>query len=57
MKPGDRVAAQAAVEAALARAGGVTERERDLINAQAARYNGDDATTREPLDIAYAQAM
>ncbi|MEH6518448.1 MAG: hypothetical protein V7742_17355 [Halioglobus sp.] len=57
MMPGDRVAAQAAVEAALARADGVTERERDLINAQAARYNGDDATLREPLDIAYARAM
>ena len=57
MMPVDRVAAQAAVEAALARADSATERERDLINAQAARYNGDEATPRDPMDLAYAQAM
>jgi tetratricopeptide (TPR) repeat protein len=57
MMPVDRVAAQAAVEAALARADSATERERDLINAQAARYNGDEATPRDPMDIAYSQAM
>ena len=57
MMPGDRVAAYAAVQRASELAGGVSERERDLIAAQSARYNGDADTEREPLDIAYAQAM
>jgi tetratricopeptide (TPR) repeat protein len=57
MLPADRVSARAAIDKALALVDGVTARERDLINAQSARYNGDPATERYPLDVAYAQAM
>lgn len=57
MMPDERVAAYAAIQRAAALADGASERERDLIAAQAARYNGDAATAREPLDMAYAQAM
>lgn len=57
MTPEARVAAYAAVQRASELAAGVTERERGLIAAQAARYNGDVTSAREPLDVAYAQAM
>jgi tetratricopeptide (TPR) repeat protein len=52
-----RAAAYAAIQQALALRGGVTQRERDLIDALAVRYNGNPVTEREPLDIAYADAM
>ncbi len=57
MMPADRLSARAAVERAQALSAGVTERERNLIAAQAERYNGDPDTSRDPLDIAYANAM
>ena len=57
MMPAEREAAFAAIQKALALTDGVSQRERDLINAQAARYNGDVESEREPLDIAYAGAM
>lgn len=57
MSPAERESAQAAIEMATSLVGNVTERERDLIAAQTARYNGDPDTDRTPLDNAYAQAM
>ncbi|MEM8562218.1 MAG: hypothetical protein AAGF57_08285 [Pseudomonadota bacterium] len=57
MLPDDRIAAYSAIQKALALQAGMTERERDLVAAQATRYNGDPNTDREPLDLAYAQAM
>ena len=57
MMPGDRESAYAAIQQAIDLSATVTAREQDLINAQAARYNGDATTERAPLDIAYAQAM
>ncbi len=57
MQPAERKSAFAAIQAAQARIDGTTERERDLINAQATRFNGDENTPRDPLDIAYAEAM
>jgi tetratricopeptide (TPR) repeat protein len=52
-----RAGAYAAIQRALALRGGVTQRERDLIDALAVRYNGNPVTDREPLDLAYADAM
>ena len=57
MSDEDRIAAHAAIQKAIALKEGVTEPERDYINALATRYNGDPATPREPLDQAYAEAM
>jgi tetratricopeptide (TPR) repeat protein len=57
MMPQERVSAYAAIQKALTLESGLSERERDLIIAQSARYNGNPASEREPLDIAYAQAM
>ena len=57
MSPEERIAAFAAIEKALARKANGTEAERDLIDALATRYNGNPDTAREPLDIAWAQAM
>ena len=57
MSPEERVAAFAAIEKALARKDNATDVERDLIDALAQRYNGDPDTERDPLDIAWAQAM
>ncbi len=53
----DRLAAHAAAQKAVARNGNATPKERDLIDALAVRYNGDPTTEREPLDLAYADAM
>ena len=53
----DRVAAYAAVQKALARKVGVTQKEQDYIEALAVRYNGDPSTDRAPLDMAYVDAM
>ncbi|MEM1156252.1 MAG: hypothetical protein AAGI44_19115, partial [Pseudomonadota bacterium] len=57
MLPDDRVAAHSAIQKALSLQEGMTERERDLVAAQATRYNGDPDTDRDPLDLAYAEAM
>lgn len=57
MSPEERRAAYSALQKALALREGATERERDYIEALAARYNGDPATPREPLDLAYADSM
>lgn len=53
----DRVTAHAAVQKAVARRGNASPKEQDLIDALAVRYNGDPSTDREPLDLAYADAM
>ncbi len=53
----ERIAAYAAIQKALALKDKVSEKERDYIDALAARYNGDPSTPREPLDEAYANAM
>ena len=57
MMPEARIAAYAAIQKAQSLGAGMSEREQDLVAAQAARYNGDPATAREPLDLAYAEAM
>ncbi len=57
MSSDERVAAYAALQNAVARKDRVSQAERDYIDALAARYNGDPATDREPLDLAYADAM
>jgi len=53
----DRLAAYAAIGKAVARKSIATPKEQDLIDALAVRYDGDPATDREPLDLAYAEAM
>ncbi|WP_439106799.1 hypothetical protein [Congregibacter sp.] len=57
MMPQDREAAFAAVQKAQSLSATATQKERDLIEAQALRYNGDPESVREPLDLAYANAM
>lgn len=57
MMPPERVAAYAAIQKAIALKDTVSAVERDYIDALAARYNGDVDSPREPLDLAYAQAM
>lgn len=57
MSDAERMAARAAIDAALARRGQANPMERRLIEALATRYNGDPATPRDPLDKAWAQAM
>jgi tetratricopeptide (TPR) repeat protein len=57
MSDDDRIAAHAAAQKALALKGGVSEKERDYIDALALRYNGDPSTDREALDQAYVEAM
>ncbi|HET6629527.1 MAG TPA: hypothetical protein VFG91_07110 [Woeseiaceae bacterium] len=57
MADDDRLAAFAAIRKAVALKDNATGRERDYIDALAARYNGDLSTPREPLDAAYADAM
>ncbi len=53
----DRRTAYAAIQKAISLKDGANERERDYIDAMAARYNGDPSTPREPLDLAYVDAM
>ncbi|HEY9091705.1 tetratricopeptide repeat protein [Parasphingorhabdus sp.] len=57
MSDDDRRAAYKAISKAQSLKGNATPLERALIEAQAQRYNGDPATSREPLDLAYASAM
>lgn len=53
----DRVSAFAAINRALELKDNASPVEQALIDALAKRYNGDPTTPREPLDIAYAEAM
>jgi len=53
----ERLAAYAAIQKAVSLKNKVSEKERDFIDALATRYNGDTASPRGPLDLAYAEAM
>ena len=57
MSDDDRTTAYAAIQKAVSLKDNATEKERDYIDALAARYNGDPSTPREPLDQAYLEAM
>ena len=57
MSDDQRTTAFTAIQKALALKDGVSEAERDYINALATRYNGDPSTDRGPLDAAYVDAM
>lgn len=57
MSDEDRLLAYTAIRKAVALKDGVTQQERDYIDALAVRYNGQPGTPREPLDQAYADAM
>ena len=57
MADDERRNAYAAISNAKARMADASEAERDYIMALATRYNGDPSTAREPLDIAYMNAM
>jgi tetratricopeptide (TPR) repeat protein len=52
-----REQAYAAIQEAIRLKHGVSEKERDYIDALATRYNGDVATSRRHLDLAYMEAM
>ena len=53
----EREAANAAIQKALSLKSNASQKERDFIDALATRYNGDTASPRGPLDLAYAEAM
>ena len=53
----DRKQAYAAIQEAAALGNNASAKERDFIAALATRYNGDPTTEREPLDLAYMDAM
>ena len=57
MSAADRESAHAAAQKALSLMAGTTDWEKDYIQAQVVRFNGDPATDRYPLDVAYAEAM
>lgn len=57
MSDEQRLAAHAAISKAMDLRMGASAGEARLIEAQAARYNGDPSTERYPLDQAYADAM
>ncbi len=57
MSDEDRITAYAAVQKALALKDYVSLQETDYVEALAVRYNGDPSTGREPLDLAYVDAM
>ena len=57
MAPAERIAAYAALQRAIALQDNVTPREQGYINALANRYNGEVNSDREPLDLAWADAM
>ena len=52
-----KTAAHLAIQKAIVLKDKANERERDYIDALAARYSADLAAPREPLDLAYADAM
>ena len=53
----ERLAAYEAIQKAVSLKNTVSEKERDFIDALATRYNGDTASPRGPLDLAYSEAM
>lgn len=53
----DRIQAFAAIGKALSLKDGASAAERDYIDALASRYNGQPGTDRDPLDLAYLNAM
>ncbi len=53
----DRKNAFAAIQKAISLKPNATQKEQDFIDALAVRYNGDPSTDREPLDLAYVDAM
>lgn len=57
MSDDDRRTAYAAIRHAITLKDGASEKERDYIDALVVRYNGDPSTPREPLDLAYVDAM
>jgi tetratricopeptide (TPR) repeat protein len=57
MSDESRIAAFAAMQKAVTLKDQASEQESDYIDALAMRYNGDPSTPREPLDMAYADAM
>ena len=57
MAPENRVAAFKAINAAIALSKSASTEEQAYISALATRYDGNPKTDREPLDIAYANAM
>ena len=57
MSDADRAAAFAAINKAIALKNSASPAEQALIEAMAKRYNGDPSSSREPLDIAYAEEM
>ena len=57
MADDDRRRAYAAIQKAMTLKDKVSQKERDFIDALATRYNGDPSTAREPLDVAYMNAM
>ncbi len=57
MQPQERLDAHAAITKAMALREYASPAERQLIEAQAARYNGDVDSDRGPLDQAYADVM
>jgi tetratricopeptide (TPR) repeat protein len=57
MSDDERRMAFAAIQKAVSLKDGVSEQERDYIDAMAVRYNGDPSTPREPLDAAYVESM
>jgi tetratricopeptide (TPR) repeat protein len=57
MSPADRKSAFAAAQKAVSLKASTTPVEQALIDAQAARYDGNETSDREPQDRAYAEAM
>lgn len=57
MAPQNRLAAFKAINTAIALSESVSKKEQAYIAALAKRYDGNPETNREPLDIAYANAM
>lgn len=57
MAPAARTSAFAALQQAIVLKDQVSPREQAYIDALAQRYNGDPETDREPLDLAWAEAM
>ena len=57
MAPQNRLAAFKAINTAIALSNSISDKEQAYISALATRYDGNPDTNREPLDIAYANAM
>jgi tetratricopeptide (TPR) repeat protein len=57
MTEADSKTAYAAIQKAIALKDGASDKERDYIDALATRYSSDPAAPREPLDLAYVDAM